>query len=271
MPFKSEAQRRYFHVMQAQGKISPETVKKWEDETPKKKKKKLPYHVGEVKKTSSELEKIAAAVRGKLVGKADASARQYSLREREDGSMTCTCGDYKFRQAAVGGQCKHIKAHKASKGNGTPFLRESVKQAASINQLGEGVKRLGLLRVPKRLMEPIGNPGREIFKGPASVTTVAQSKAMDRLQGVPSAVTPNETRQLGKIFTPKGGTTQSMARLNPSIAPELPRAAAGRKALDTYFGMHEGTGAQPLPRARERRRLDERTQHACSRDRPRFR
>ena len=129
MPFKSEAQRRYFHVMQAQGKISPEVVKEWEDATPKKAKKKLPYHV----KKGSELEKLAAAAsRGKLVGKADASARQYTLRQRDDGKMTCTCGDYKFRQSAVGGECKHIKAHKSSKPDGAPFIRDSVKEGSAL-------------------------------------------------------------------------------------------------------------------------------------------
>lgn len=185
MPFKSEAQRRYFHVMQAQGKISPETVKEWEDATPKKEKKKLPYHVGEVKKSAdlvpgglgdnaspsdfskkqlakgrkvelehtdnpalaqeiakdhltedpryythlAKMEKAAAAIRGKMVGKADASARQYSLREDPSGKMTCTCGDYKFRQAGVNGECKHIKAHRSSgaRGDGVPMIRDHVK------------------------------------------------------------------------------------------------------------------------------------------------
>lgn len=45
MPFKSEAQRRKFHAMAGRGEMSQATVKKWEDETPKKVKKKLPYHV----------------------------------------------------------------------------------------------------------------------------------------------------------------------------------------------------------------------------------
>lgn len=43
MPFKSQAQRRKFYAMKARGEISPETVKEWEDATPKG--KKLPYHV----------------------------------------------------------------------------------------------------------------------------------------------------------------------------------------------------------------------------------
>lgn len=45
MPFKSEAQRRKFHAMAGRGEMSQSTVKKWEDETPKKVKKNLPYHV----------------------------------------------------------------------------------------------------------------------------------------------------------------------------------------------------------------------------------
>lgn len=42
MPFKSEAQRRLFHVMADRGEISKETVSEWEHET--KNKKSLPYH-----------------------------------------------------------------------------------------------------------------------------------------------------------------------------------------------------------------------------------
>ena len=78
---------------------------------------------------STELEKLAAASRGKLVGKADASARQYSLRQDASGKMTCTCGDYKFRQGAVGGECKHIKAHRSSgaRADGVPMIRDHVK------------------------------------------------------------------------------------------------------------------------------------------------
>lgn len=47
MPFKSEAQRRKFHVMEKQGKISKEKVSQWEKETPKGK---LPEHVKGKKK-----------------------------------------------------------------------------------------------------------------------------------------------------------------------------------------------------------------------------
>jgi hypothetical protein len=43
MPFKSEAQRRLFHVKADKGEISKETVSEWEHAT--KNKKKLPMHV----------------------------------------------------------------------------------------------------------------------------------------------------------------------------------------------------------------------------------
>jgi hypothetical protein len=43
MPFKSQAQRRKFHAMASKGEISKETVKHWEEATPKG--KKLPEHV----------------------------------------------------------------------------------------------------------------------------------------------------------------------------------------------------------------------------------
>lgn len=43
MPFKSKAQRRLFYAKMDKGEISPETVKHWEEATPKD--KKLPEHV----------------------------------------------------------------------------------------------------------------------------------------------------------------------------------------------------------------------------------
>ncbi len=43
MPFKSEAQRRLFYAKAKRGEMSKATVKRWEDETPKKK---LPERLG---------------------------------------------------------------------------------------------------------------------------------------------------------------------------------------------------------------------------------
>lgn len=230
MPFVSESQRRYFHVMQAQGKISPETVKEWEDATPKKKKKALPYHV---KKESAELEKLAAAVRGKLVGKANASARQYSLREGDDGKMTCTCGDYKFRQAGVNGECKHIKAHK---GKGTPFLRESVKAAASTDTLLAGARRLGAVRTPARLQ------GNSRLSGPVTMPTTGQitnragwlggtdtATARKLVAQNPAALPPKNTQ--GKIFMPKG---------NVALPGSAGISGEGRRAVNGMTALHEG-------------------------------
>ena len=45
MPFKSEAQRKKFHAMEARGEIAPKTVHEWEHATPKATKKRLPEHV----------------------------------------------------------------------------------------------------------------------------------------------------------------------------------------------------------------------------------
>lgn len=47
MPYKSEAQRRYFHVMASMGKISKATVKKWDKHT---KDHKLPARVAPKKR-----------------------------------------------------------------------------------------------------------------------------------------------------------------------------------------------------------------------------
>lgn len=47
MPFKSEAQRRLMHVLEANGQVPKGTCKRWEKETPKGK---LPDHKPEPKK-----------------------------------------------------------------------------------------------------------------------------------------------------------------------------------------------------------------------------
>ena len=47
MPFKSEAQRRKFHVLESEGKMPHATVEHWEHAT--KDKKHLPYHKGHKK------------------------------------------------------------------------------------------------------------------------------------------------------------------------------------------------------------------------------
>lgn len=69
MPFKSEAQRRYFHWAAEHGKdgITKEMAHEWEHATPKSVKKKLPYHVEKKAMDATqegfldELLKIAAA------------------------------------------------------------------------------------------------------------------------------------------------------------------------------------------------------------------
>lgn len=48
MPFKSEAQRKKFIVLEKQGKLKPGTVKAWEEETPAQ----LPKRVGKSAKIS---------------------------------------------------------------------------------------------------------------------------------------------------------------------------------------------------------------------------
>lgn len=47
MPYKSNAQRKYFHVMMKQGKIAQAVVKEWDDAS---KGKKLPEHKKKTKK-----------------------------------------------------------------------------------------------------------------------------------------------------------------------------------------------------------------------------
>jgi hypothetical protein len=48
---------------------------------------------------------------GTVVGKIDASQKQYQIRKTPDGKLTCSCKDFKFRRAGDGTNCKHIDAH----------------------------------------------------------------------------------------------------------------------------------------------------------------
>lgn len=48
---------------------------------------------------------------GRQLGKIDASTKQYIIRERHDGRLTCSCRDFKFRRDGDGTNCKHIDAH----------------------------------------------------------------------------------------------------------------------------------------------------------------
>lgn len=66
MPFKSEAQRRYFHAAQARGEIPKSTVKRWEEHTPKG--KKLPEHV---RKKEAGMRKNAAFMAGVVAATED--------------------------------------------------------------------------------------------------------------------------------------------------------------------------------------------------------
>lgn len=64
---------------------------------------------------ASSLSHLMKQPSGKIVGKADATPKQYTIRKRDDGTYTCSCKDFRYRQAGVGGQCKHIKAHHEAK------------------------------------------------------------------------------------------------------------------------------------------------------------
>lgn len=48
---------------------------------------------------------------GTVVGKVDASPKQYQIRKTPDGRLTCSCKDFKYRQAGAGKNCKHLDAH----------------------------------------------------------------------------------------------------------------------------------------------------------------
>jgi len=39
----------------------------------------------------------------------------YKLDDHDGAKWTCTCPDYIYRKAAIGGECKHIKAQKMGK------------------------------------------------------------------------------------------------------------------------------------------------------------
>lgn len=54
MPYKSDAQRKYFHAAEARGEISPKTVNEFDKAS---KGKKLPEHAGKFKRIKKMMEK----------------------------------------------------------------------------------------------------------------------------------------------------------------------------------------------------------------------
>jgi len=65
-----------------------------------------------------------------IVGKVDASQKQYTIRKDADGRLTCSCRDFKFRRAGEGTNCKHIDAHLGIKVAGVnEFLSKMYRKA----------------------------------------------------------------------------------------------------------------------------------------------
>lgn len=58
----------------------------------------------------SHLLKQPSAPKVEVLGKIDASPKQYTIRKDATGRFTCTCRDFKFRRAGDGTNCKHIDA-----------------------------------------------------------------------------------------------------------------------------------------------------------------
>lgn len=64
MPFRSQSQRAKFHELVKQGKMSQETLDKWESETPKH--KKLPERITAKKSPLTSIEDLRALAKKKL-------------------------------------------------------------------------------------------------------------------------------------------------------------------------------------------------------------
>lgn len=91
MPFKSEAQRRLFHVKAAKGEISPEVVKEWEDATPDK--KKLPMHLSRHKLAAApidepQLQRLGIKPGETVSFKSDIAHKLLDSRDEAKGALT---------------------------------------------------------------------------------------------------------------------------------------------------------------------------------------
>lgn len=59
----------------------------------------------------TSLSHIMQQPKGTIVGKVDASPKQYRIRKDADGKLSCSCKDFKYRRSGEGTNCKHIDAH----------------------------------------------------------------------------------------------------------------------------------------------------------------
>lgn len=105
MPFKSEAQRRLFHVLAAKGEMSPDTVSEWEHAT--KNKKKLPMHVADRKRKHYATGKTAAFAKFAL-NPAQTLAQRAATAVVQGGTSAALNAAMapegeKLRQAGIGG------------------------------------------------------------------------------------------------------------------------------------------------------------------------
>lgn len=72
-----------------------------------KRKREIMFHNGFTKTAKIHKMKATPAKHGGKNGR-----KVYKI---DDEKWTCSCPDFQYRQAAIGGECKHIKAHKEGK------------------------------------------------------------------------------------------------------------------------------------------------------------
>jgi hypothetical protein len=171
MPFKSEAQRRLFHVKADKGEISKKTVHEWEHETPKKVKEHLPYHV---KKTASELVEDILAKMGSELSALETAAPGASS---------------KFWQSITGLSDDVLMAGMRMKDKSDRAKHAAEEAAASFSML---VKMSDMLRGGKADGEPASQydshelqMGKQVEQEHTSNSQIAEEIAKDHLEEIP--------------------------------------------------------------------------------------
>ncbi len=74
---------------------------------------------------------------GEIIHHAPSSSgmKTYDIKKHPDGSMTCSCEDYKYKQSAINGTCKHIEKFKGIEKRAsayvTPYQQKDLKACSA--------------------------------------------------------------------------------------------------------------------------------------------
>jgi hypothetical protein len=233
MPFRSEAQRRKFYAMARRGEISADTLKKWEDETPKS--KKLPERIG-MKKTSSSAKLLVVPAMGATGTAVGYGGRRESERWRgwkgDDGKVILVRSP-KTKKAFDQKMALSLAATGADLDKVAAAYAEELEKIAFLGGLiGRGMTAAGKAVAPKGWRAAAGLAD-DTMRARLSRGLQSQGQVMtDRATGYarfapdPKPKTPPSPKPTAPAGTPKTAPTATTAPTSAAPTTAAPTSAA---------------------------------------------